>query len=78
MVLSLENHCSPSQQEVMADNLQSILGDALLSDVLDDYPHELPSPEVTFCLRRSSYEQKKVYVTIILAHGTGLEINENA
>ncbi|XP_024431685.2 1-phosphatidylinositol 4,5-bisphosphate phosphodiesterase zeta-1 [Desmodus rotundus] len=45
VVLSLENHCSPSQQEVMADNLQSILGDALLSDVLDDYPHELPSPE---------------------------------
>ncbi|KAF6121048.1 phospholipase C zeta 1 [Phyllostomus discolor] len=45
VVLSLENHCSPSQQEVMADNLQSILGDTLLSDVLDDYAHELPSPE---------------------------------
>ncbi|XP_036992452.2 1-phosphatidylinositol 4,5-bisphosphate phosphodiesterase zeta-1 [Artibeus jamaicensis] len=45
VVLSLENHCSPSQQEVMADNLQSILGDTLLSDVLDDYVHELPSPE---------------------------------
>ncbi|KAM5334996.1 1-phosphatidylinositol 4,5-bisphosphate phosphodiesterase zeta-1 isoform 1-T1 [Glossophaga mutica] len=45
VVLSLENHCSPSQQEVMAENLQSILGDTLLSDVLDDYAHELPSPE---------------------------------
>ncbi|XP_054446776.1 1-phosphatidylinositol 4,5-bisphosphate phosphodiesterase zeta-1 [Pteronotus mesoamericanus] len=45
VVLSLENHCSPSQQEVMADNLQSILGDALLCDVLDDYLDELPSPE---------------------------------
>ncbi|XP_066217223.1 1-phosphatidylinositol 4,5-bisphosphate phosphodiesterase zeta-1 [Saccopteryx leptura] len=45
VVLSLENHCSPSQQEVMADDLQSILGDALLSDMLDDFPDKLPSPE---------------------------------
>ncbi|KAM8777996.1 1-phosphatidylinositol 4,5-bisphosphate phosphodiesterase zeta-1 [Rhynchonycteris naso] len=45
VVLSLENHCSPSQQEVMANNLQSILGDALLSDTLDDFPDKLPSPE---------------------------------
>ncbi|XP_037703417.1 1-phosphatidylinositol 4,5-bisphosphate phosphodiesterase zeta-1 [Choloepus didactylus] len=45
VVLSLENHCSPSQQEVMADNLQTILGDTLLSDILDDFPDKLPSPE---------------------------------
>ncbi|XP_006866122.1 PREDICTED: 1-phosphatidylinositol 4,5-bisphosphate phosphodiesterase zeta-1 [Chrysochloris asiatica] len=45
VVLSLENHCSPAQQEVMADNLQAILGDTLLSDVLDDFPDKLPSPE---------------------------------
>ncbi|KAG8513793.1 1-phosphatidylinositol 4,5-bisphosphate phosphodiesterase zeta-1, partial [Galemys pyrenaicus] len=45
VVLSLENHCSPSQQEVMADNLQSTFGDALLSDMLDDFPDKLPSPE---------------------------------
>ncbi|KAF6340191.1 phospholipase C zeta 1 [Rhinolophus ferrumequinum] len=45
VVLSLENHCSPLQQEVMADNLQFILGDALLSDMLDDFPDKLPSPE---------------------------------
>ncbi|KAM5255048.1 1-phosphatidylinositol 4,5-bisphosphate phosphodiesterase zeta-1 isoform 2-T2 [Hipposideros larvatus] len=45
VVLSLENHCSPHQQEVMADNLQLILGDALLSDMLDDFPDKLPSPE---------------------------------
>ncbi|XP_077026336.1 1-phosphatidylinositol 4,5-bisphosphate phosphodiesterase zeta-1 isoform X3 [Tamandua tetradactyla] len=45
VVLSLENHCSPSQQEVMADHLQTILGDALLSDMLDDFPDTLPSPE---------------------------------
>ncbi|XP_016052962.1 PREDICTED: 1-phosphatidylinositol 4,5-bisphosphate phosphodiesterase zeta-1 [Miniopterus natalensis] len=45
VVLSLENHCSPSQQEVMADNLQAILGETLLSDTLNDFPDKLPSPE---------------------------------
>ncbi|XP_062932326.1 1-phosphatidylinositol 4,5-bisphosphate phosphodiesterase zeta-1 [Cynocephalus volans] len=45
VVLSLENHCSPSQQEVMADNLQTTFGDSLLSDILDDFPDKLPSPE---------------------------------
>nr|XP_012788858.1 unnamed protein product [Sorex araneus] len=45
VVLSLENHCSPPQQEVMADNLQSTFGEALLCDVLEDFPDRLPSPE---------------------------------
>ncbi|KAM7335659.1 1-phosphatidylinositol 4,5-bisphosphate phosphodiesterase zeta-1 [Alexandromys fortis] len=45
VVLSLENHCSPSQQEVMADILQSTFGDFLLSDMLDEFPDTLPSPE---------------------------------
>uniref|UniRef100_A0A8C9Q865 Phosphoinositide phospholipase C n=1 Tax=Spermophilus dauricus TaxID=99837 RepID=A0A8C9Q865_SPEDA len=45
VVLSLENHCSPSQQEVMADVLQTTFGDSLLSDLLDDYIDKLPSPE---------------------------------
>ncbi|KAM6162632.1 1-phosphatidylinositol 4,5-bisphosphate phosphodiesterase zeta-1 [Erethizon dorsatum] len=45
VVLSLENHCSPSQQEVMADILQTTFGDSLLSDILDDFPDSLPSPE---------------------------------
>ncbi|XP_006888547.1 PREDICTED: 1-phosphatidylinositol 4,5-bisphosphate phosphodiesterase zeta-1 [Elephantulus edwardii] len=45
VVLSLENHCSPSQQEVMAHNMQKILGDALLSDILENYSDMLPSPE---------------------------------
>ncbi|XP_074050450.1 1-phosphatidylinositol 4,5-bisphosphate phosphodiesterase zeta-1 isoform X2 [Macrotis lagotis] len=45
VVLSLENHCSPQQQEIMASNLQNILGDTLLSDVLENFPSELPSPE---------------------------------
>ncbi|KAL1775653.1 1-phosphatidylinositol 4,5-bisphosphate phosphodiesterase zeta-1 isoform X2 [Sigmodon hispidus] len=45
VVLSLENHCSPSQQEVMADILQSTFGDVLLSDMLDEFPDSLPSPE---------------------------------
>ncbi|XP_053412125.1 1-phosphatidylinositol 4,5-bisphosphate phosphodiesterase zeta-1 [Nycticebus coucang] len=46
VVLSLENHCSPSQQEVMADNLQATFGDSLLSDILDEFQDRLPSPEV--------------------------------
>ncbi|XP_034368020.1 1-phosphatidylinositol 4,5-bisphosphate phosphodiesterase zeta-1 isoform X1 [Arvicanthis niloticus] len=45
VVLSLENHCSPGQQEVMADILQNTLGDFLLSDMLDEFPDSLPSPE---------------------------------
>ncbi|NP_001268572.1 1-phosphatidylinositol 4,5-bisphosphate phosphodiesterase zeta-1 [Mesocricetus auratus] len=45
VVLSLENHCSPGQQEVMADILQSTFGDFLLSDMLDEFPDRLPSPE---------------------------------
>ncbi|XP_055990572.1 1-phosphatidylinositol 4,5-bisphosphate phosphodiesterase zeta-1 [Sorex fumeus] len=45
VVLSLENHCSPRQQEVMARNLLSTFGEALLSDVLEDFPDRLPSPE---------------------------------
>ncbi|XP_021047066.1 1-phosphatidylinositol 4,5-bisphosphate phosphodiesterase zeta-1 isoform X2 [Mus pahari] len=45
VVLSLENHCSPGQQEVMASILQSTFGDFLLSDMLDEFPDRLPSPE---------------------------------
>ncbi|XP_059742130.1 1-phosphatidylinositol 4,5-bisphosphate phosphodiesterase zeta-1 isoform X2 [Bos javanicus] len=45
VVLSLENHCSPSQQEVMADSLLATFGDALLSYTLDNFSDRLPSPE---------------------------------
>ncbi|KAG5212465.1 hypothetical protein JEQ12_014894 [Ovis aries] len=45
VVLSLENHCSPSQQEVMADTLLATFGDALLSYTLDNFSDRLPSPE---------------------------------
>ncbi|NXA36755.1 PLCZ1 phosphodiesterase, partial [Eudromia elegans] len=46
VVLSLENHCSPKQQEVMADYLENILGHKLLSSAInDEVPTELPSPE---------------------------------
>ncbi|NP_473407.2 1-phosphatidylinositol 4,5-bisphosphate phosphodiesterase zeta-1 [Mus musculus] len=45
VVLSLENHCSPGQQEVMASILQSTFGDFLLSDMLEEFPDTLPSPE---------------------------------
>ncbi|XP_010130698.1 PREDICTED: 1-phosphatidylinositol 4,5-bisphosphate phosphodiesterase zeta-1-like, partial [Buceros rhinoceros silvestris] len=46
VVLSLENHCSPEQQEVMAECLRSILGDRLLTSTIGDTPvTHLPSPE---------------------------------
>ncbi|XP_067997996.1 LOW QUALITY PROTEIN: 1-phosphatidylinositol 4,5-bisphosphate phosphodiesterase zeta-1 [Melanerpes formicivorus] len=46
VVLSLENHCSPKQQEIMADHLQFILGDKLLTSTIgDSVVTELPSPE---------------------------------
>ncbi|NXV43307.1 PLCZ1 phosphodiesterase, partial [Uria aalge] len=46
VVLSLENHCSPKQQEVMAEYLESILGDKLLTSTIGDTDvTQLPSPE---------------------------------
>ncbi|XP_061219882.1 1-phosphatidylinositol 4,5-bisphosphate phosphodiesterase zeta-1 [Neopsephotus bourkii] len=46
VVLSLENHCSPQQQEVMADYLKSILGEKLLTSTFHEARvTELPSPE---------------------------------
>ncbi|NXF08170.1 PLCZ1 phosphodiesterase, partial [Smithornis capensis] len=47
LVLSLENHCSPKQQEVMASHLKSILGDKLLFAPIDGETEmtRLPSPE---------------------------------
>ncbi|NWV36261.1 PLCZ1 phosphodiesterase, partial [Grantiella picta] len=47
VVLSLENHCSPKQQEVMADCLKSILGEKLLCTPIGGEIEmtQLPSPE---------------------------------
>ncbi|NWZ39945.1 PLCZ1 phosphodiesterase, partial [Brachypodius atriceps] len=47
LVLSLENHCSPKQQEVMAECLKTILGDKLLSSPIGGEVDmtQLPSPE---------------------------------
>ncbi|NXI24768.1 PLCZ1 phosphodiesterase, partial [Sterrhoptilus dennistouni] len=47
LVLSLENHCSPKQQEVMAECLKSILGDKLLTSPIGGEVDmtRLPSPE---------------------------------
>uniref|UniRef100_A0A3P8RR27 Phosphoinositide phospholipase C n=1 Tax=Amphiprion percula TaxID=161767 RepID=A0A3P8RR27_AMPPE len=45
VILSLENHCSKEQQEVMAQYLISILGDKLLTAPLDhSTTGDLPSP----------------------------------
>ncbi|XP_017338867.1 1-phosphatidylinositol 4,5-bisphosphate phosphodiesterase delta-3-A isoform X2 [Ictalurus punctatus] len=46
LILSLENHCSVEQQEVMAQQLRSILGDKLLTKPLNNHKCDsLPSPE---------------------------------
>ncbi|XP_035166051.1 1-phosphatidylinositol 4,5-bisphosphate phosphodiesterase zeta-1 [Oxyura jamaicensis] len=46
VILSLENHCSPKQQEVMAEHLENILGDKLLTSTIgDSVVTQLPSPE---------------------------------
>ncbi|XP_031453677.1 1-phosphatidylinositol 4,5-bisphosphate phosphodiesterase zeta-1 isoform X4 [Phasianus colchicus] len=46
VVLSLENHCSPKQQERMAQYLLNILGDKLLTSTIGDIAvTQLPSPE---------------------------------
>ncbi|CAJ1078728.1 1-phosphatidylinositol 4%2C5-bisphosphate phosphodiesterase delta-4 [Xyrichtys novacula] len=46
VILSLENHCSVEQQTVMAQHLSQILGDTLLTSLLDgQVPQLLPSPQ---------------------------------
>uniref|UniRef100_A0A8C3XZ74 Phosphoinositide phospholipase C n=1 Tax=Catharus ustulatus TaxID=91951 RepID=A0A8C3XZ74_CATUS len=47
VILSLENHCSMEQQEVLAQQLKDILGEQLLTTTIDGHvPTQLPSPEV--------------------------------
>lgn len=47
VILSLENHCSWEQQEIIVRHLTEILGDQLLTTALDGQPPtQLPSPEV--------------------------------
>uniref|UniRef100_A0A8C6FQB5 Phosphoinositide phospholipase C n=1 Tax=Moschus moschiferus TaxID=68415 RepID=A0A8C6FQB5_MOSMO len=46
VILSLENHCSWEQQEIIVRHLTEILGDQLLTTALDGQtPTQLPSPE---------------------------------
>ncbi|KAM8849613.1 1-phosphatidylinositol 4,5-bisphosphate phosphodiesterase delta-1-like isoform 2-T2 [Spinachia spinachia] len=46
VILSLENHCSVAQQELMADYMSSILGSALVTAPLGGgMPSDFPSPE---------------------------------
>ncbi|KAM6955608.1 1-phosphatidylinositol 4,5-bisphosphate phosphodiesterase delta-4-like [Lycodopsis pacificus] len=46
VILSLENHCGVEQQTVMAKHLSQILGDTLLTTLLDgQVPQQLPSPQ---------------------------------
>ncbi|KAM9844922.1 1-phosphatidylinositol 4,5-bisphosphate phosphodiesterase delta-1-like [Aulostomus maculatus] len=46
VILSLENHCSVQQQEVMAHHMRAILGSALVTSPLGDgMPTDFPSPK---------------------------------
>uniref|UniRef100_A0A8C1RH59 Phosphoinositide phospholipase C n=1 Tax=Cyprinus carpio TaxID=7962 RepID=A0A8C1RH59_CYPCA len=45
LIVSIENHCSIEQQEVMARYFRDILGDMLLTNTVDGVSSELPSPE---------------------------------
>ncbi|XP_053184098.1 1-phosphatidylinositol 4,5-bisphosphate phosphodiesterase delta-4 [Scomber japonicus] len=46
VILSMENHCGVEQQIVMAQHLRQILGDTLLTSLLDgQVPQQLPSPQ---------------------------------
>ncbi|KAJ3144692.1 1-phosphatidylinositol 4,5-bisphosphate phosphodiesterase delta-4 [Geranomyces variabilis] len=45
VTMSLESHCGPEQQVVMATILREVLGDALLRKALSDKETKLPSPE---------------------------------
>ncbi|XP_069484497.1 1-phosphatidylinositol 4,5-bisphosphate phosphodiesterase zeta-1 isoform X2 [Ambystoma mexicanum] len=46
IILSVENHCNPSQKDVMAVHLKNILGDMLVTQPLrKDGEYVLPSPE---------------------------------
>ncbi|KAJ7345964.1 hypothetical protein JRQ81_001914 [Phrynocephalus forsythii] len=46
VILSIENHCSIQQQDIMAQQLKGILGEKLLTTTIDGrVPVQLPSPE---------------------------------
>ncbi|CAM4639890.1 1-phosphatidylinositol 4,5-bisphosphate phosphodiesterase delta-4 isoform X1 [Caretta caretta] len=46
VILSLENHCGPEQQDLLAQHLKGILGERLLMAPLDGHgPTQLPSPQ---------------------------------
>ncbi|KAH0621242.1 hypothetical protein JD844_022327 [Phrynosoma platyrhinos] len=48
IILSIENHCSIEQQDIMAQQLKGILGEQLLLNTIDGrVPMQLPSPEKT-------------------------------
>ena len=45
LILSIENHCSLEQQDLMADYMRDFLGDSLYTSPPDESKSALPSPE---------------------------------
>jgi len=71
VILSLENHCSVEQQEVMARHLSSILGSALVTSPLGEgMPTDFPSPEV--CVRSDLSDRCFCPAAMPVAHGGGV------
>ena len=44
LILSIENHCSLVQQEMMAENFKTVFGDMLLKEPVRGDASQLPSP----------------------------------
>ena len=45
VILSIENHCNPQQQDRMAEHMTNILGGMLYTEPVDITTDKLPSPE---------------------------------
>uniref|UniRef100_A0A8C4IB55 Phosphoinositide phospholipase C n=1 Tax=Dicentrarchus labrax TaxID=13489 RepID=A0A8C4IB55_DICLA len=75
VILSLENHCSVEQQTVMAQHLSQILGDTLLTTLVDGLiPQQLPSPQVRVkCKSKLSRELSDLVVYCKSVHFHGFE-----
>ncbi|XP_075117975.1 1-phosphatidylinositol 4,5-bisphosphate phosphodiesterase zeta-1 isoform X1 [Leptodactylus fuscus] len=75
LILSLENHCSPRQQEVMAKHLTSILGERLLTTTVPESGSRfLPSPETL--IGKILVKHKKVGPTQSSAPSTPSQVGE--
>lgn len=60
LILSIENHCTIPQQEVMAELFKEVLGDLLVTDALPDTREALQYPSPMALKRRIIIKHKKL------------------